>query len=362
MKAVVSIVKSWWKVVALGTITAVSLPGRSIAQSIHFSQFYEISVLRNPALTGVFTGDYKYGVNYRNQWNSISTPFQTVLVSAETKIPINKDVNDFLSFGISAAYDKAGSLSMAGMQVYPAICLNKTLEDDHDSYISAGFTAGYVQRSFDATKVTTSEQFENGVFNPSYLTGENIVNTKMTYTDVGAGLSFNSSIGEANNINYYVGLAAYNLNQPKMQFGGNITQKVPMRLSANLGFLAQLDRHFGVVVHANQMNQGKYAQTIVGAMVGYRAFDYRENTTMTIYAGMFTRLKDAFVPTVKVDYKQYTFTVSYDVNTSKLGVASNNAGGLEMSIFSRGVLNNWRWGRKMKDMPGPRFEMMSPNF
>lgn len=338
------------------------IANRVSAQSIHFSQFYEVSVLRNPALTGIFTGDYKVGVDYRSQWGSISVPFQTVMASAETKIPINKDVNDFLSFGISAAYDKAGSIAMTGLQVYPAISFNKTLEDDHDTYLSAGFTAGYIQRSFDVNKITTSEQIVNGVFNPGLLTGENITNTSMSYYDLGAGISLNSSIGQANNINYYIGLAGYNLTQPDIKFGNATSKKAPVRLSGNFGFLTQLDRNFGLVFHANYMSQGKVNQTVFGGMLGYRAYDFRENTTLTIYAGGFYRWNDAVIPTIKVDYRQYSFTFSYDVNTSNLSLASNNAGGLELSIFSRGVLDSWRWSKKKPDFPGPRFEMMSPNF
>ncbi len=69
---------------------------------IHFSQFYETSILRNPALTGVFADDYKFGAYYRNQWNTISNPFQTGLVSAETHAPVSHMNNDFLVLACSA--------------------------------------------------------------------------------------------------------------------------------------------------------------------------------------------------------------------------------------------------------------------
>src|SRR5690242_12887659 len=77
-------------------------PGKAGAQDIHFSQFYENALLRNPALTGIFTGDYKAGVNYRSQWGNISYPFQTVLASVEMKMPIKRDVKDYFSFGLTA--------------------------------------------------------------------------------------------------------------------------------------------------------------------------------------------------------------------------------------------------------------------
>ncbi|MCV5244983.1 type IX secretion system membrane protein PorP/SprF, partial [Escherichia coli] len=77
------------------------------AQDIHYSQFYENAMVRNPALTGIFSGDYKAGVNYRQQWSNISVPFTTVLASAESRIIVNRNVGDYLSYGVTATYDKA---------------------------------------------------------------------------------------------------------------------------------------------------------------------------------------------------------------------------------------------------------------
>ena len=65
---------------------------RLAAQDLHFSQFYENPILRNPALTGIFSGDYKAGVNYRTQWDDISVPFQTMTATFETRIAVNKEV------------------------------------------------------------------------------------------------------------------------------------------------------------------------------------------------------------------------------------------------------------------------------
>src|SRR5688572_22723247 len=81
------------------------------AQDIHFSQFYENAILRNPALTGIFSGDYKAGINYRTQWGNISNPFETVIASVESRINVNKDQNDYLSFGLCTSYDHAGAIN-----------------------------------------------------------------------------------------------------------------------------------------------------------------------------------------------------------------------------------------------------------
>ena len=51
---------------ALLVMSLAALPQLAQAQAdIHFSQFYETSILRNPSLTGVFSNDFKIGGYYR---------------------------------------------------------------------------------------------------------------------------------------------------------------------------------------------------------------------------------------------------------------------------------------------------------
>ncbi len=55
----------------------------SFAQDIHYSQFYASPLTLNPALTGVNECNYRIGAMYRNQWKSVTTPYQTPSISFE---------------------------------------------------------------------------------------------------------------------------------------------------------------------------------------------------------------------------------------------------------------------------------------
>jgi type IX secretion system PorP/SprF family membrane protein len=326
------------------------------AQDIHFSQFYENAILRNPALTGIFSGDYKAGVNYRSQWSSISAPFQTVMASAETRVIVNKEVGDYVSFGVSATYDKAGTISFNSFQIYPAINYNKALEDNHHSYLSVGFAGGYSQRSFDMSKATFSSQYTGGAFNSNNASGENMFNATMQNYDVAAGISYNSSAGPNNNVNYYVGAAGYHITKPKQSFEGNqdLVRLAP-KLTGNLGVKWNMTEAYGLTMHMNYTMQGSYRETIAGGLVSWR--NVREQVTpFVLHAGLFMRFKDALIPTVKVDYKQYSVVTSYDINTSKLRTASNGVGGFEMSLYVRGNFSKSRTMGYQQECP--RFEKM----
>ncbi|MBK7037948.1 MAG: type IX secretion system membrane protein PorP/SprF [Bacteroidetes bacterium] len=47
------------------------------AQDVHFSQYNAAPLALNPALTGVNSCDWRAGLTYRNQWNSVTTPYVT---------------------------------------------------------------------------------------------------------------------------------------------------------------------------------------------------------------------------------------------------------------------------------------------
>lgn len=337
---------------------------RSLAQDIHYSQFYETAIMRNPALTGIFSGDYKFGANYRTQWSNISVPFKTLLISGETRLAISRETGDYVSFGLCATYDQAGSISFNSLQVYPAINYNKAIEDRHNSYLSVGFAGGYIQRSVDFSKATYSSQYVNGAYDPAVSSGENFSNNTITNYDLGAGISFNSSIGENNNINYYIGASAYHIAKPKHSFAGSdYFVRLDTKWSGNLGVKYAVNSTYAVIVHANYYNQSPYQETLLGGMLCWNNSQLvhgRTDLYFAVYAGVFARLKDSFIPTMKFDYKQYSLTCSYDINTSTLNPATGGSGGFEMSLFVRGLYK--KTANAGDRLRCPRFEQMMPMF
>src|SRR6266478_9041348 len=127
------------------------------AQDLHFSQFFEAPLLRNPALAGIFTGDYRIQGVYRDQWNSFTNAYRTGSLNGEYKLPVGR-TDDFLTLGMQILYDKAGSAGLTSTQVFPAINYNKSLSNKRTSYLSLGFMGGYVEKRIDVSKITTNSQ------------------------------------------------------------------------------------------------------------------------------------------------------------------------------------------------------------
>jgi len=328
----------------------------SRGQDIHFSQFYDVAIFRNPALTGIFSGDYKYGADYRTQWSSLQVPFTTAITTAETRINLN-EVGDCLSFGLAASFDHAGSIDFNSLQVYPAINYSKSLEDAHHSYLSLGFAGGYIERYVDISKMTFSSQYVNGGFSSTNPSNEKVPFSNIHSYDLSVGSSFNSSLGNNNQVNYYAGIAAYHLTTPNQSFEGqNNVINLNTKWSVNAGLRYSINEQYALTMHANYTTQYPQQETIFGLLVNWNGKDLISSKSIKIYAGLFCRLNDAVIPTFKFEYERYSLTFSYDITTSSTSSISNGYGGYEVSLFFRG-----KHKKKLNTFDCPRFEEPGTN-
>ncbi len=303
---------------------------------IHYSQFYETTILRNPSLAGVFSNNYKIGIFYRNQWSSITYPFQTIQINGEYRLSIGRNSNDFLSIGILGYNDQAGDLDQKITGLYGAVNYNKSINPDRNSYLSVGFAGGYLQYSFDPSKATFNNQFVSGIFDPANPSLENLPIPKMTMYDIGAGANYNFTSGPSQNATYMIGISGYHFTQPVFSYFRSFTYKQNIRLNFNAGMVRELNENVILQVHANYANQGTYDEVVGGALLGWRTFEAFTETTFEIYGGILYRYRDAIIPVVKLKHKHMGIGLSYDVNNSSLKKASNMQGGFELTAFITG--------------------------
>lgn len=301
------------------------------SQDIHFSQFFEAPLLRNPALAGLFSGDLRLQTVYRNQWNSVTTPYQTGSLNGEYKLPVGKG-NDFLTLGGEILYDKSGSLALTSTHVLPILNYHKSLNNDRNMYLSLGFMGGVVQRKLDRSKITTNSQFNGTAYDPSLANGETFINNGFTYFDASTGLSFNTQIGENEDNNIFVGVAYHHFNRSgKIVFYGNSSIEMIPKWVYSAGIRMNMTDYSFVTFHADYATQGASTETIAGLIYSYK-LDDPAAPKYVLHAGSLIRWKDAIIPIVKIEYKPVAIALSYDVNISQLKIASTGRGGLELSV------------------------------
>src|ERR1700754_4345706 len=70
-------------------------------QDLHFSQFFNSPLLTNPANSGFIPdGDYRLGINYRNQWSSVmAIPYKTMSAFGDVQMMQNRDNTGWLGVG-----------------------------------------------------------------------------------------------------------------------------------------------------------------------------------------------------------------------------------------------------------------------
>ncbi len=311
-------------IIFLGLLTSCFSPGIR-AQDIHFSQFFETPVWRNPSLAGIFTGDIRVQGVYRDQWNSLTNAYRTGSLNAEFKLPVGKN-NDFVTTGMQLLFDRAGSISWTSTHLLPVLNYHKSLSVERNRYLSLGFMGGWVQRSFDASKVTTNSQYDNlGI-------GENFTSTRHGYLDGSVGLSYNSDIDDNPDDNYFLGAAYHHFNKPNISFSANNKLGLTPKWVFSAGIKLGVSSYSYVTLLGDYSKQGENMETVAGGMYGIKIGADPENPDYTLHAGGFLRWNDALIPAIKLDYNPFSVALSYDVNISKLKQSSFGRGGFELSV------------------------------
>jgi type IX secretion system PorP/SprF family membrane protein len=297
----------------------------AFSQDLHFSQFFQAPLLRNPALAGIFTGDIRVQAVYRDQWNAVTTAYRTASLEGEYKMPVGRS-NDYITTGLQLLYDRAGTISWTSTYFLPAVNYHKSLSTDKNKYLSLGFMGGFVQNRFDRSKMTTNSTYDNGT------DGENFANASYTYLDGSVGMSFNSNIGESDNNNYFLGAAYHHFNHPKISFYNDPGLTLAPRWVFSGGVRFGTSDYSYLTIQADHSIQGSFSETVAGAMYGLKLGEDPEAPLYTIHGGAFLRWNDAIIPCIKLDYSPFSATISYDVNISKLKPSSYGKGGFELSV------------------------------
>ncbi|MEP6595965.1 MAG: PorP/SprF family type IX secretion system membrane protein [Ginsengibacter sp.] len=321
------------------TLLFVCFMQKASAQDPHFSQFFEAPLLRNPSLAGLFAGDVRVQAVYRNQWGSVTIPYQTTSINAEYKQPLGRG-NDFITTGFQVLYDKAGTTNFTTTNILPAVNYHKSLNGEKSKYLSMGIMGGYVQRRIDRSKITTNNQFDGQGYNPSLADGETLTQFSYHYWDGSVGLSFNSSIAGSETNNYFVGVAYHHFNRPINSFYVNPPVELSPKWVASGGVRFSLTEMSYITMQSDYSKQGDYSEVVGGATFSrkFGGEDYDE-PLYTLHFGGYLRWKDAFIPVLKLDYNPFAIAVSYDANISQLKTASQGRGGFEISITYAGFLD-----------------------
>ncbi len=318
------------------------------AQDPHFSQFYSAPVQMNPALTGVFSGEYRFVANYRTQNYAVlgNQSYKTMAASFEFRRSVGRD--DYYSIGLAAHKDEVGAANFSRNRAVISAAYLKNLGGGRyrssDQFLIGGAQLGMGQWSYDWGNLWFNEQFSlnasSAYVDYSASTGEEMTLLRSStdiFMDFNAGLLYYNVLDDNNS--FYIGGAMHHLNNPKIFFIENNSASLNRRWLAQTGGEVGITREVSLLPAVSVMSQGASFFGIGGVSIRYNNHDWRE---IAIRAGLWGRLSnqgmsgmglDAVVVSTILEVERWQFGLSYDVTVSDLSDANNSRGAFELSLI-----------------------------
>jgi len=289
----------------------------TFAQDAAFTQYYAVPLLLNPAIMGA-SNDAHFGLDYRNQWASVNSGYNNYAFNGSYPIPLAGNGGK-LDAGLSLVGGRAGAFST--FNGLAAVDYNKEIAQDN--YLCLALIGGYGQQAISTSGLTFDDQFTQGAYNPNLPNGENLLNQKAGYADVGFGFTwYYNPLRTNSKINAFVGVSGYHLNQPNISLSGS-TSKLPALMSYQAGLKLFEASNIDITPSVRLNVQSGNTESAIG-LYG----DYLVKDELKLSLGCWYRRNDAFALLVGFSYKNFILGYSYDAVTSTIssmvgGVSAN---------------------------------------
>ncbi len=302
---------------------------QSLAQDIHFSQFYNAPLQTNPALTGIFGGDVRFVGNFRHQWASVPVPYTTFNGSFEHKLlPELLEKNNFAA-GIMFNQDQAGDSKLSLTNIMATAAYAQRMDDNN--FLSVGFQLGVGQRRINTNDLTFDSQYNGDIFDPNLPAQETISISSFVYPDMNVGINWRFQLP---NFRTWVnaGASLAHINTPRQSFFENNDVRLARKLAFVTDISFPVSAKLDVQPAALYQRQGTYQEFVYGANIKYH-MNQKKGSEIGLLVGAWNRWADALGFFVGMDYTTLSVGLSYDVNISPFTVATNGNGGPELSVI-----------------------------
>ena len=302
-------------------------------QDLHFSQYYNTPLLVNPANTGFNPDfDFRAGVNYRNQWASVGSPYKTTSAWGDVKLLGNRIENGWIGLGGMLWKDQAGSGSLTGTTGMVSLAYHQML--GYNSLLSGGFSVGYTQKRIDVTKLTFDDQWNGVFFDANIPTFEPFATNQVSYVDLQAGINYAYFASE--NFYFNAGVSVMHINTPRETF-------FDASVSNN-----EISRRYNVFLNASVkvvdtwiLNPNVYVSMVGNSreiLAGINANrDLGDNGARQLIMGVYYRNNDAIIPLFGYQINDLKMTFNYDATISSLSKSNLTRGAYEISIVKSGI-------------------------
>ena len=311
----------------------------SLGQDPTFSQFYANAMYLSPSFAGA-TAEYRFALNYRDQWPSIPGKFRTYSISFDKALP-----NFNSGIGILATYDVAGSGDLSTTNI--GLLYSYDFNINKEWHIRPGVNFKFYYQGLDIYKLVFNSQITGTGTSPSV--------TPPPFNNV-ADVDFATS-ALVYNERIWAGFTFDHLLTPKTSFYNNdatVPVKVNFYGGAQILKKTRLRQKTQEVlsVAMNFQRQGKFYQSDIG-LYFYKdplifGLWYRGIPFVTSQAG------DAVIGLIGIKTSQLHIGYSYDFTISNL--ISSTSGAHEISlVYEFNTLSLGQQRKRLRAIPCPEF-------
>lgn len=297
------------------------------AQDIHFSQFFHTPLAQGPGQIGQFDGDHRFNGVFRQQWRAVTVPYRTFGLAWDSPraLALHK-----LGVGAWMFDDRAGDSRLHQFHLGAGASWTERFGAEQAHSLTGGVQVGFTSLSLNEEALSFDAQYNGYYYDPLAATGESFARSSLVHPDVHTGITYRYRPGPRELIQ--VGYSLFNLTSPRIGFLGGpgvpLDRRSVVQVIMQFPIAAKLD----LMPMLNFMAQGTFRESDIGANLRYLLLD-RFGLERALLFGLHYRTKDAGYLMAGLQYDDWTFGISYDVNTSDLVPASRNRGGVELTAI-----------------------------
>ena len=324
----------------------------STAQDLHFSQFFNSPLTTNPANTGFIPdGDYRLGINYRDQWSSVMTvPYKTMSAFGDVQVMRDRLETGWIGLGGVVLKDVAGSGNLTSTKVYGSVAYHQML--GYSSLLSLGFNVGYANKQINTAHLKFPDQFDGKFFDNKLPTGVMLDRNNIGYMDMQVGMNYAFFPDETVYING--GFSAHHVNRARESFFTSDSvndNRIPVRYIGFLNGSFMINDQWIVNPNAYYSMQANASELVAGINAHYNLSGDGE---YQLVGGLYYRHKDAVIPLLGLGYKDFLFSFTYDATISSLKSYNNTRGAFEFALVKQGIFNTYKGDRRQSICPSFR--------
>ncbi len=331
--------KIWWTWMLAGLL---------MAQDVHFTQMYSSPMWLNPAMTGFFSGCYRFGVIGRMQWSTVMEAYKTAAFYGDARLLEDRlPRGDALGAGLLLYTDRAGDAPFIINMASVSGSYHKSLGDH---FIAAGFQVAVVNKQLGTGTILFPNQYVEGVGMLATVPHGERIYRSITYPDFNVGVLAYGRVSDY--LSYYGGAAYFHILQPEEKFilTSEEGYRYPSRIVVHGGLSITSSDYVRIIPNFVFMYQGGAMDILPGATMEYTASD-----NLFYTGGLYYRYGDALALTAGMGIGPVAFGVSSDFNIgplSNISRASRGWGGIEFTIRYTGVCYRLRF--IFESVPCPR--------